>query len=338
MITRRRLLGATAGFALLTALGACADDTDDGAAEPVGDATPETSATPTTGGTRTVRDQYGEVTITGTPVRIVVTGNSESDVALDLGATLLTQGEYSGFDGGIPIWREPLQPSTPPAIWTYKADFDVEACLALNPDIVLAGYDLSQDVYNTLSKQVPTICVPYEPDWKKNVELIATALDREQAGRDLIERTEQAIADARTRHPVLDGKTIGYGVGDLTEVYGIRTLGYPADLGLRLPAAEQALDEDAVISFEKLSVLDGDLLLMTFDSEELQAKYEAMELFKRLPAVRDGRYVGSSAPEDLIAFEAQTPVTIRYALDHLIPRLAAVADGSSASPEPTSTS
>ena len=78
--------------------------------------------------------------------------------------------------------------------------------------------------------------------------------------------------------------------------------------------------EQPDLSYEVVSTLDADVLLMAHVSPSVQAQLEALPVFANLPSVGGGRYV----PVDLITvsvLRAPMVLGIEYALDQLVPPL-----------------
>ncbi len=98
-----------------------------------------------------------------------------------------------------------------------------------------------------------------------------------------------------------------------------------SELGLRLSKRvtglkQSAIPGRAVISPERLDLLDADVLVLTYNSPAAKSTLESQELFQRIPAVRDGRYVALDLPTAL-ALAFPSALSIPYGLRQVVPQL-----------------
>ena len=146
--------------------------------------------------TRTVETAYGPVSIEGTPARVVTLYEGALDAAIATGikpvGAIITRGgtdvaEYiQSQANGVDIVGTP-------------GETNIEAVIALKPDLILASAQLSKEQYNLLSQIAPTI-VPdfpaFTPDtWKQETRLFAEALGRASVGKKVISGVEDRIAE-----------------------------------------------------------------------------------------------------------------------------------------------
>ncbi len=145
---------------------------------------------------RTIKTTYGDVTIEGQPERIVTLYEGALDSALAVGAqpigAIITRGGQSvaGYiqdeAGDIEIVGAP-------------AETNLEAVIALQPDIILASPQTNADQYALLSRIAPTIVldVPMfqQDSWRRELELFAKALGRQAEGQQVLDRVDNRIAE-----------------------------------------------------------------------------------------------------------------------------------------------
>ncbi|MBM9463789.1 ABC transporter substrate-binding protein [Aeromicrobium sp. YIM 150415] len=283
--------------------------------------------------TRTVDDQFGTVTFTGTPERVVASGNTESDIAIALGVTPVAMGQWYDEDDGSSPWRREMLDGEQPEIIGYNPDgYDVEETLAFEPDLVLGGFDLEEEPYRQLSAVAPTLSMPYSATGDELTRAVGVALNREAEAEDLIERTQAMVADAAEEFPELDGKTISVvsdgSPGTLVDMTGATlNLGMLEGLGLTgAPGVSDfAADDYTEVPAENWTVFDGDILVVAYYDEAVRAEVEASELFQRIPAVRNGHYLALTDRDDVELIRAAAPPWVQYALRILVPRLAEIA-------------
>lgn len=150
--------------------------------------------------TRTVPTAYGDVTVDGQPQTVVTLYEGALDSAIAVGAqpvgAVITRGGQNVANyiqeaaGDIEIVGTP-------------GETNLEAVIALQPEIILASAWTSEEQYQLLSRIAPTIVldVPaYQEDtWKRELTLFARALGREDRAEEVIARVEQRAAEVRTR-------------------------------------------------------------------------------------------------------------------------------------------
>jgi len=276
---------------LLAALVAgCDDDTQT--------AVPERSGT---GFPVTIEHKFGSTEIRDAPERVVAVGFNDQDFALAVGVKPVGARQ---FQGGIDITDRP---------WAQDE---------------LAGSELS--------KIAPTVAqsgdyVDFGMPWQEQAETISRALGRESRGAKVVGTVEQQFASARERHREFDGSSFVLAAASAGKVfvYGSQDLRsrYFTSLGLRVPGAIEKLTGDsfyAQLGEESLQLLDQDQLVVYGTPEDVAS----LPLLRRLDVVREGRVVYLDATGDLAnALGFSSPLSLPFALEHGVPRLAAALDG-----------
>lgn len=278
--------------------------------------------------TRTIPGQYGDTTVTGVPEIVVAPDNPGSDIALELGVPLAAQGEWGYVPDGIPAWRRPLIQGPVPPVIRYNPDgYDVEETLGFEPDLVIGGFDLEQTVYEQLSAVVPVLSPSFTEDPDRTVLGIGRALGREEQARELLDRQQRDLEAVAARYPQVAGTTLAVassqegaqllnGGASLVENF------WAGDIGFVASPTLAGMEEFAPVGAEQFALFDADLLVVSYASEEQQRTIESMELFQAIPAVAQGRYLGTSKPDDFEYLRATSPAHVRYATEHFLPRLA----------------
>ena len=147
---------------------------------------------------RTIETLYGDVTVEGQPERVVTLYEGALDSAIAVGVqpigAIITRGgqHVAGYireaAGDIEIVGAP-------------GETNLEAVLALQPDLILATRQTSKEQYQLLSLMAPTIVldVPmFQQDtWKQELAGFARALGRESQADDVIARVEQRAKEVR---------------------------------------------------------------------------------------------------------------------------------------------
>lgn len=157
-------------------------------------------------GTRTVQTPQGEVEIPADAQRIVVLNYALTGYLYDLGVKVIaTTAEAADADGSFSeFWGDaPERDGTELLPWTSDG-FDLEAILALEPDLLIAGgwgfpYFVADQAYEDLSGIAPTVMVDKAfTTWKEQFSFLAEqVLDEKEAYDDLVIAYEERLSEVR---------------------------------------------------------------------------------------------------------------------------------------------
>ncbi|MGQ0615972.1 MAG: ABC transporter substrate-binding protein [Acidimicrobiia bacterium] len=343
---RAFLLGGSA--ALLAAAG-CGGGRDDGAAS----ASSPVAASGTDDAPVTVEHRYGSTTIEAPPQRVFAAGYTDVDPVLALGAQPVGfidwYGDYPKADirDGLWPWAHGLGAGDIAVLPRPEDDvLDIEAIAALRPDLVVAQYSaMTEREYDTLSEIAAVVAQApdfedYQAPWDVTTERIGRALHRSARADELVAGVKERFAEARAAHPEFSGRTallVDYAGGVIyargpEEPHGkvLAELGfdYPADIEALIPS-DTVLAE---LSLEQLELLDGVDVVLVGDFEgagELQAN----PLYQALDVVAQGRVVPGVEPIEGALYWASV-LSLPYAIERLVPMLAAAVDGDPSTPVP----
>lgn len=283
-----------------------------------------------TRGPRTIEHKFGSVEVPDNPERVVAVGFNEADFLLALGVVPVGVRDFIGpFEEQARPWaREELGGADPKIVGGEEINF--EAVAALEPDLIMGIYSfVDGDGYELLSGIGPTVAQPakYEDGgtpWQDQLLLTGRALGKEAQAEQVVADVEARFAEARQRHPEFGGKTAAITFATEGELYvltpeDLRTRFFTS-LGFELP------DETGSISRERIDLLDQDMLVLVGTDRET---LEADELLQSLDAVREGRvvYFGDFGTDFAGALGYSSPLSLSFALDVAVPRLAAAMDG-----------
>ncbi|KFF58405.1 hypothetical protein JF66_18815, partial [Cryobacterium sp. MLB-32] len=152
------LLTTTVGTILALLLTGCASGT---AADKAGPVTASTASFPVT-----IDSALGSAVIPAEPKRIVTIGWGSADTVVALGTTPvgIEKASWGGdAEGYFPWVRDAIEArgDALPEVFNVYPEIDVEAILALQPDLILAPQSgLSPADYATLSAFAPTVAFP----------------------------------------------------------------------------------------------------------------------------------------------------------------------------------
>lgn len=295
----------------------------------------------------TIEHKFGSTTLTEAPERVVVIGYSEQDAYFALGvAPVAVRYWYGDAPNAIFEWaQDEANGATPEVLNMPFGNLNYEAILALQPDVisaVVAG--ITEEEYNTLSQIAPTIAqsdeyIDFGVPWQEVTRIAGAVVGKSDEAEARISDVEAQFAAAREAHPAFDGKNIAvaYNYGEA------RTYGYYTDqdsrarfftnLGFVVPAAlNEAAGESfyADLSTERIDLLNQDVLVflgLKFADGGRDA-IEADPLIQQLAVYQEGRVVYvPEAYDDALQFSSI--LSLEYALEGIVPALAAALDGDS---------
>ncbi|NEK59601.1 iron-siderophore ABC transporter substrate-binding protein [Geodermatophilus sabuli] len=281
----------------------------------------------------TVPTAFGDVTVEEEPTRVVALGWSDAETALALGVQPVGASDWLGFGGeGVGPWAEGRYDEAPEIIDTLEPSF--EAIAALEPDLILDTRSSgTQERYDALAAIAPTIGQPegvdqYQTTWQQQLELVGTALGREEEAAQLRADVEQQVADARAANPRFEGTEVAVGAytseGFGAYVRGDSRVDLMEALGFtNKPAIEELAGESffVPVSDEELRLLDAPLTVV-FPIFVEASEITGNPLWQTLPSVQQGHAVVLDDPTLVSAFSSGSTLGIGYALDNAVPLFA----------------
>ncbi|MGO1499968.1 MAG: ABC transporter substrate-binding protein [Marinobacter sp.] len=255
--------------------------------------------------TRDVATAYGSVSIDGTPERVVTLYEGALDAAIATGikpvGAVITR-------GGTDV-AEYIQPKADGIdIVGTPRETNIEAVIALNPDIILASAQLNKEQYNLLSRIAPTI-VPDFPaltpkTWKQETRLFAQALGRSDAGEAVINDVDKRTAEvAQQIDNTLNKNQRETALirwmpqGPLVMSAGLFSASLLDATGFNVNAADIVKDgrpHSHPLSQENLGLIDHQwvfLATLNADGDEALAAARESKAFQRLQANRENQVV-----------------------------------------------
>ncbi|MFB9377451.1 ABC transporter substrate-binding protein [Kineococcus gynurae] len=322
MLPRRSVLTALAGFGALTALAACGEDSTPAVTPSATGGAAGADAFPVT-----VEHALGAAVIPAQPTRVATVGFNDQDFALALGVTpVVTRGNLS-YDANQRPWARDLLPADPiPEAGTDT--LNLEAIAAQTPDLVLGCYSfLDRTTYEALDKIAPTVADLasegglQSASWQDQLTATGKALGLSAEATALREKVEQVFADHKAENPSFAGRTL-----NLVMPYegGFYVLGSEdlrtqmfSGLGFELPLPGGQL------SAEQVDRLTSDVLVVLGGT---QAEIAAVPVAAALPVVAENRtvYLGAFEGDVPAAIGYSSPLSLPFALDAVVPQLAAV--------------
>lgn len=317
---RLRIVGAIA--LMIIAVTAC------GAGERASNWTGEPGAPASSTFPVTIPHEFGETVISAEPQRVVTVGYNGADFVLSLDVVPVGVRDFIGEfpEENRPWAQQALGGAKPEVVGGNAINFEKVA--ELRPDVIMGIYSfMERSDYDTLSKLAPTIPAPTADGgaatWQEETRITGKALGLEDKAEQVIVATEQMFTDARNAHPAFAGKTLAL---------DFVVSGQPYKLGTDDPRTQvfQGLGFDIgatteELSSEQLSRLDQDVIIVVGTTPEELA---GNQLFQSLNAVKSGNvvYMGDYSTEFAGAIGFSSPLSLPYAVDIIVPKLAAVLD------------
>ncbi|ALE83868.1 ABC transporter substrate-binding protein [Pseudonocardia sp. HH130629-09] len=304
---RRNAVPALA-LALLLTLTACAGSGggDSGVGPAGGPALP--AAEGTTQYPLTLTTWAGETVLEERPERIAVIGFSPNLDALEaLGVTpVYTMAEESEWPWRSQEWLSGIEMRD---TVTRRDPINFEGIASTDPDLIVATNFVQDDVtFERLSSIAPVLENPEKVagdqiSWQETQRMVGRALDLPAASETAIAEAEQAIDAVAREHPQYAGRTITIAT-DYTQSgidYYTVTGGTAERIVTRMGFAPNPLGRqfvsDPSVADEQVGQLDGDVLVMFYNDAAGRTAREAAPLFRTVPPVAEGRYVGITIDE-----------------------------------------
>lgn len=254
---------------------------------------------------REITHAMGTTTIEGTPKRIVTLYQGATDAAIALGVTPV---------GVVESWvQKPIYDYLKDdlegvQIVGLETQPNLEEIAKLKPDLIIASKLRHEKVYDQLSEIAPTVTHETVFKFKETVELMGTAMNKEEKANQLLSDWDNRVADFKEKITAKLGDQWPIEVSVLnfrTDHARIYVTGFAGDilseLGFVRPESQQkAAEEGNVVlkltSKESIPSMNADVFF-TFvadghnpDAEAIQKTYEEWTghpLWKNLDAVKN---------------------------------------------------
>ena len=273
-----------------------------------------------------IEHKFGSTTIESEPKRVLTVGWNDQDFALALGVTPVSTREWFEDYPTYPWVSTALAGRKLP---TFSAELNFEAIVKEQPDLILAIYEtVTQETYDRLSQIAPTIVqskkyADEQTPWDVQTLTTGKALGRSAQAQELVDRVNAKVDEAKRAHPEFAGKVLVADFGPEKGTHWLLAANDPRRalfdaLGF---AAQEEKDE---VSEERVDLLDRDVLFVNGATRETML---ASPVFAKLDVVTADRTLYTSFDTPLAGALAYSgPNALLYALEILVPQLAAAAD------------
>ncbi|HYI16776.1 MAG TPA: ABC transporter substrate-binding protein [Thermomicrobiales bacterium] len=290
----------------------------------------------------TVEHKFGTTEIASAPERVVSLGYNDQDHLLAFGVTPVAARYWYGDEADVIYpWAEDALTGPEPDVLTM-VELDFEAIAIYEPDLIVAIYSgITEDDYATLSRIAPTVAqlgdyIDYGMPWEATTRLVGAALGMPERAEELIEGVEAEFAAAREANPSFDGASVVVAsmgtdgsIGLFAEQDGRTRI--ITSLGLTVAEEILPLFEDVFyvnISGEQMNIIDAADVVIWVQVVFTGGRDVILEnpIYQQLTVSREGRHVFvEGSIDDAMAFNSS--LSLPYALDALIPHIAAALDG-----------
>ncbi|MFI7111124.1 ABC transporter substrate-binding protein [Nonomuraea sp. NPDC050227] len=246
------------------------------------------------GPTRTVKHAMGETKVPMTPKRVVVLDTDKLDTMVSLGMAPIGAAQ-AGENQTWPEYLGSALSATKP-VGTLQQP-NIEAIMALKPDLILGSKFRQAAFYDKLSKIAPTVFTEkVGVTWKENFLLDAEALGKKEQASGLLSAYEQRAEALGGKFGKLSVSIVRFMPTEI-RMYGPESFSgiVVGDAGVQRPEAQRLADQDdkrfGKLSQENIAKADGDAVFYSAYGEaaaKSQATVTGGPLWKNLAAVKAG--------------------------------------------------
>jgi iron complex transport system substrate-binding protein len=318
-----------------TTLAACGSDGDKQAGTSAGSADSSQSGFPVT-----LKNTFGDTTITKKPERIVTLGWNAQDVVYALGETPVGMPKvtYGPTADGVTAWDADKFDKSRTTLLDTGDKYPFEKIAALKPDVILAPYEgFDEATYKTLSGIAPTVAypgAPWQTTWQDQTLLVGEALGRKADAEKLISGIEDKIKQVAAAHPEFKDKTItvgSFGADNYVYMPGDPRVQILNEMGFKNAPGVEALEKtntkkefSLAISKEKVADVDADVLIAYVDGIGTQ-KFLSDPVYSSLQAVKSGGAYALQDQQVISGMSAVSVLSVPWVLDKMLPGLSKAA-------------
>ncbi|MFI7697555.1 ABC transporter substrate-binding protein [Nonomuraea sp. NPDC049480] len=246
------------------------------------------------GPTRAVKHAMGETKVPATPKRVVVLDTDKLDTMVSLGLAPVGAAQAQENQKWPAYLGSALSATKP--VGTLQAP-NIEAIIALKPDLILGSKFRQQSFYDKLSKIAPTVFTEkVGVTWKENFLLDAEALGKKDQAQQLLSTYETRAKEVGAKLSKLQVSIVRFMPTEI-RMYGPESFSgiVVGDAGIPRPEAQQLADQQdkrfGKLSQENIAQADADAVFYSAYGEaaaKSQAEVTGGPLWKNLAAVKAG--------------------------------------------------
>lgn len=286
----------------------------------------------------TVKTQFGDITLTEQPKRIIALNGPAIDWLTSVGVqpialTMEGEKEEEALESGP--WMKGLYSGKyDPNLITSEYTAAAEAIASYEPDLIVFSPNVAdQDQIDQLSKIAPAYApiASVDRDWHAHLEDIGALTGKTQEAARVTKTLDDKFKEARDRLPGLQGKTINNGYYLGKDGFKLVPGDWWSGLGLKAASNQPVpggTPPSLLISSENIGQIGGDVLALALftgeDPKQSQAKLDADPRFKNLPASKNGAVIFMDAAMSNASTRIG-PAGLTWLLSKVVPQLEATA-------------
>ncbi|CAM5216345.1 Iron complex transport system substrate-binding protein OS=Ureibacillus acetophenoni OX=614649 GN=SAMN05877842_106109 PE=3 SV=1 [Ureibacillus acetophenoni] len=257
----------------------------------------EGETTPATTEGYSVEHAMGTTELEKTPEKIVILTNEGTEALLALGVKPV--GAVQSWTGDP--WYEHIEAEMEGVTSVgMEGEPSLETIASLEPDLIIGNKMRHEKIYEQLSSIAPTVFAEdLRGDWKKNFELYAKAVNKEEEGKKVLQEFDNRVTDLQAKlgdQLQKEVSIVRFMAGDVRIYHKDTFSGVILDqLGFARPESQNVDDfAEKNVTKERIPAMDGDVIFYfsyeTGDGEATQLEEEWVNdpLFQNLNAVKAG--------------------------------------------------
>lgn len=246
----------------------------------------------------TVEHAMGTTKIDKTPEKIVILTNEGTEALLALGVTPV--GAVQSWTGD-PWYDHIAEEMKDVKVVGVESQVNVEAIIALQPDLIIGNKMRQEAIYEQLSAIAPTVFAEdLRGNWKTNFELYAKAVNKEEKGKEVLAAYDKRIEDLKADLGDKVNQEISmvrFMAGDVRIYHKDSFSGVILDqIGFARPESQDKEDfAEKGVTQERIPAMDGDVLFyFTYEegdgkATEIEKEWIENPLFKNLKVAKSGQ-------------------------------------------------
>jgi len=244
-----------------------------------------------------VEHAMGTTKLEKTPEKVVILTNEGTEALLALGVKPV--GAVQSWTGDP--WYEHIENEMEGVISVgMEGEPSLETIASLEPDLIIGNKMRHEKIYEQLSAIAPTVFAEdLRGDWKKNFELYAKAVNKEEEGKKVLQDFDNRVTDLQTKlgdRLQKEVSIVRFMTGDVRIYHKDTFSGVILDqLGFARPESQDVDDfAEKNVTKERMPAMDGDIIFYfsyeTGDGEATKLEEEWINdpLFQNLSAVKAG--------------------------------------------------
>lgn len=244
-----------------------------------------------------VEHAMGTTKLEKTPEKVVILTNEGTEALLALGVKPV--GAVQSWTGDP--WYEHIENEMEGVTSVgMEGEPSLETIASLEPDLIIGNKMRHEKIYEQLSTIAPTVFAEdLRGDWKKNFELYAKAVNKEEEGKKVIQDFDNRVTDLQTKlgdQLQKEVSIVRFMTGDVRIYHKDTFSGVILDqLGFARPESQDMDDfAEKNVTKERMPAMDGDIIFYfsyeTGDGEATKLEEEWINdpLFQNLSAVKAG--------------------------------------------------